>query len=130
MTTRPPSTLAQKITAVAAVVIAVTLISSITVTVKVLDLVGRGIDSALSSAVDVPLAFPQAVCLAYSKTVIDLHTQGLSPEQIEGVLDHAKKSALQDRKPAGDEDWNVPIESREMCGPPADVLAAGGMGSG
>ncbi|MDN5723058.1 MAG: hypothetical protein L0H31_02150 [Nocardioidaceae bacterium] len=125
--TRPPSTLAQRITAVAAVVIALTFISSIAVTVKVTEALARGVDTVLSSKGEGPIAIPQAVCLTYSKVVIDLHKQGLAPHEIQGVLDHAKRSALQDRNPTSD-DGDTAIESREMCGSPADVLRAGGMG--
>lgn len=87
--------------------------------------IGRGIDTTVSSLGDAPVAVPEAICLTYSKAVIDLHQQGLSAEEIQRVLDHAKRSPQRELDAGADSD--DALESLELCGPPADVLRAAGM---
>lgn len=109
--TRPGSTATQKWSAVLLAVIAIAVVSIALLGWMVVTVFGRAGDGFSDS--DGPHLMRQAACLAYSDFVLDQHHNGLSPEQIEGVVRYA--GAHDTTTPAG-------FEDPELCGTPQQII--------
>jgi len=114
--TRPKSTIAQIITAVAAVTGVVLLVLAGVVFAQI----------AEQSAVTVPSAVKQWACLPYTEYVLDQHRAGLTPEQIRATLDVVEldRGSQPGVTPATVNIDEPRLDSIDTCGLPAEIIDA------
>jgi len=115
---RPKSTIAQIVTAVAAVAVSVFLVIGSYVIVEIVD---RPV-----TLTSVPSAAKQWVCLPYTEYVLDQHRAGLTPEQIQATLEVSEPDrGSQPGVTAPTVDIDEPrLDSIDACGLPSEIIAA------
>lgn len=116
--TKPVSTLAQKVTAGAAVAIALLIVFGGFLIGAMVFAAAEGVDRTISNLTDVddPRVVRQAICLPYSDFVLRQHQAGLSTSQIQGVLDYA-----------GHDGEGSAVDNSDVCGSPQFILDAAGI---
>ena len=116
--TKPVSALAQKVTAGAAVAIALLIVLGGFLIGAMVFAAAEGVDRTISNLADVddPRVVRQAICLPYSDFVIRQRQAGLSTSQIQGVLDYA-----------GHDGEGSAVDNSDVCGSPQSILDAAGI---
>lgn len=108
---RPKSSLAQVVTAVAAVLVPVVLVGAA--------LLAVGAAQSTDTARQVTVATVQAYCLDYTEYVLEQYRAGLTVDQIDATLSLAAQ--------AGGQAQGLRLDDPQVCGSASTVLHAAGL---